>query len=219
MNKLGTVAQAVEKIKPGMSVMIGGFLGAGTPDNIVNALVEKNVKDLTLIGNDTSFPDYPVGKLIVNKMVKKSIVSHVGTNKETGRQMNSGEMEVDLVPQGTLAERIRAAGAGLGGVITPTGVGTVVEEKEDVQTIEINGKKFLVEQPIFADVALLHARKADKLGNLVFDKAGRNFNPLMAMAADYVIVEADEIVEVGEIDPEDVVTSHVFVDMIVEWGK
>ncbi len=217
MNKLGTVAQAVEKVKPGMRIMVGGFLGAGTPDNIINALVEKNVKDLTLIGNDTSFPDYPVGKLIVNKMVKKAIVSHVGTNKETGRQMNAGEMEVELVPQGTLAERVRAAGAGLGGVITPTGVGTIVEEGK--QTVEINGRKFLIEEPVFADVALLHARKADKLGNLVFDKAGRNWNPIMAMAADFVIVEADEIVEVGELSPEEIITPHIFVDMIVEWGK
>ncbi len=217
MNKLGTIAQAVEKVKPGMSIMVGGFLGAGTPDGIINALVEKDVKDLTLIGNDTSFPDYPVGKMIVNKMIKKVIASHVGTNKETGRQMNSGEMEVELVPQGTLAERVRAAGAGLGGILTPTGVGTIVEEGK--KTVEVNGRKYIIEEPVFADVALLHARKADKLGNLVFDKAGRNWNPIMAMAAEYVIVEADEIVEVGELDPEEIITPHIFVDMIVEWGK
>lgn len=216
MKKIGTIAQAVEKVQPGMQIMVGGFLGHGVPEKIVEALVDKDVKNLVLIGNDTSFADQDVGKLITHKMVKKVIVSHVGTNKETGRQMNEKEIEVELVPQGTLAERIRAAGAGLGGVITPTGLGTVVEEGK--QTIEIDGNTFLVEKPIRADVALIKAKKADKKGNLVFDKAARNFNPIMATAADFVIVEADEIVEVGQIDPEDVVTPHIFVDMIVKGG-
>ncbi len=215
-NKLISLEQAVDMIQDGMTIMVGGFLGCKNPYVIVDALVAKGVKDLTLIANDTSFPEIGIGKLIVNKQVKKLIASHVGTNKETGNQMNSGEMEVELVPQGTLAERIRAAGAGLGGVLTPTGLGTIVAEGKDIITID--GKEYLLEKPIRADVALIVGAKVDKKGNVRYAKATRNFNPLMATAADIVIVEADQVVEVGEIDPDDVMTPGIFVDYIVNAG-
>ncbi|NPV44315.1 MAG: acetate CoA-transferase subunit alpha [Firmicutes bacterium] len=213
MEKIRSIKDAVEKIKDGMTVMVGGFLGVGTPEALVDALVAKGVKNLTVICNDSAFPDRGIGKLIVNKQIKKLITSHIGTNPETGRQMNEGETEVELVPQGTLAERIRAAGAGLGGILTPTGVGTIVEQGK--KKLEINGKEYLLELPIKADIALLKAEKADKKGNLVYRKSARNFNPIMATAADFVIVQVNEIVDVGEIDPDDVMTPGIFVDMIV----
>lgn len=213
MNKVISVNQAVDMIHDGMTIMVGGFLGCKNPFKIVDAIVEKGVKDITLIANDSSFPEIGIGKLIVNKQVKKLIASHVGTNKETGNQMNSGEMEVELVPQGTLAERIRAAGAGLGGVLTPTGLGTIVAEGKTI--IEVDGKEFLLEKPLKADIALIVGAVVDKKGNVVYSKATRNFNPIMATAADIVIVEADKIVEVGEIDPDHVMTPGIFVDYIV----
>lgn len=213
MNKLISVEEAVNMIQDGMTIMVGGFLGCRNPYVLVDALVAKGVKDITLIANDTSFPEVGIGKLIVNKQVKKLIASHIGTNKETGNQMNSGELEVELVPQGTLAERIRAAGAGLGGILTPTGLGTVVAEGKDIITVD--GREFLLEKPLKADIALIVGAKVDKKGNVRYKKATRNFNPLMATAAEIVIVEADEIVEVGEIDPDDVMTPGIFVNYIV----
>lgn len=217
MEKVINLEKALDNVKDGMTVMIGGFLAVGSPTKIIDGLIEKGVKDLTVIANDTAFPDKGIGKLIVNKQIKKVIVSHIGTNPETGRQMNEGEIEVELVPQGTLAEQIRAAGAGLGGVLTPTGLGTIVEQGK--QKIKIEDKEFLVELPLKADVALIKAKKADKRGNLVYNKSARNFNPLMATAADVVIAEVDELVEVGEIDPDEVMTPGIFVDMIVEGGE
>lgn len=217
MSKLITMEEAISHVKDGMTIMVGGFLGSGSPHKIIDALVEKGVKDLTLICNDTAFTDYGVGKMIVTKQFKKVIVSHIGTNKETGRQMNEGETEVVLVPQGTLAEQVRAAGAGLGGILTPTGVGTLVEEGKE--KIEINGKTYLLELPLKADVALIFGNKVDKKGNVYFEGAARNFNTIMATAADTVIIEAEEIVEVGEIKPEDVVTPGLFIDYIVGGGK
>jgi len=213
LNKLISVEEAVNMIQDGMTIMVGGFLGCRNPYVLVDALVAKGVKDITLIANDTSFPEIGIGKLIVNKQVKKLISSHIGTNKETGNQMNSGELEVELVPQGTLAERIRAAGAGLGGVLTPTGLGTIVAEGKDIITVD--GREYLLEKPLRADIALIVGAKVDKKGNVRYKKATRNFNPLMATAADIVIVEADEIVEVGEIDPDDVMTPGIFVNYIV----
>lgn len=214
MNKLKTLNEIMEHIKDGQTIMFGGFLGVGTAEKIVDAIVEKGVKDLTIICNDTGFVDKGVGKLVVNKQVKKVITSHIGTNPETGRQMNAGEIEVELVPQGTLAERIRAYGAGLGGVLTPTGLGTVVAEGK--QVIEIDGKNYLLEKPLKADVAILKGSKVDKKGNIWYSKTTRNFNPIMAMSADVVIVEAEELVEVGEIEPENVATPHIFVDYILK---
>lgn len=197
--------------------MVGGFLANGTPESLVDALVEKNTKNLTLICNDTGFPDKGVGKMVVNKQFKKMIASHVGTNPETANQMNSGETEVVLTPQGTLAEKIRCGGNGLGGFYTPTGIGTEAENGKEKKII--NGQEYIFELPLRADVALLKASIVDKKGNMVFLKTTKNFNPLMAAAADIVIVEADKIVEVGEIDPEHVMCSGIFVDYIVGGDK
>ncbi|ABR50325.1 3-oxoacid CoA-transferase, A subunit [Alkaliphilus metalliredigens QYMF] len=213
MSKVKTMQEAIEYIQDGMTVMVGGFLGCGSPHYVIDALVAKGVKELTLICNDTAFPEQGVGKMIVNKQFKKVIVSHIGTNLETGRQMNEGETEVVLVPQGTLVEQIRAGGAGLGGFLTHTGVGTRVEEGKE--KIEINGKTYLLEMPLKADVAIIFGNKVDKKGNIYYRGASRNFNPAMATAADVVIVEAEEIVEAGEIEPENVVTPGIFVDHIV----
>jgi len=213
MKKMRSLTEAMASVKDGMTIMVGGFLGVGSPDLLLEELIKNGVKDLTLIANDTSFEGQDYGELIVNKLVKKVYTSHIGTNRETGRQMNANELDVILTPQGTLAEQIRAAGAGLGAVVTPTGIGTVVEEGK--QILEVDGKKFLVEKPLKADVALIRAKKADRSGNLIYDKSARNFNPIMAMAADLVIVQADEIVEPGELDPNFVMTPHIFVDFIV----
>lgn len=213
-NKVVELSEVMEYIKDDMTIMVGGFLAAGTPEKLVDAVIAKGVKNITLICNDTGFVDRGVGKWVVNKQVKHAIVSHVGTNKETGNQMNSGEMKVTLVPQGTLAEQVRCAGAGLGGFLTPTGLGTMVEDGKEKVIVE--GKTYLLEKPLRADVALVYASTADKKGNLVHAKATKNFNPLMAMAADLVIVQADNIVEVGEMDPDDVNTPGAVVDYIIQ---
>jgi acetate CoA/acetoacetate CoA-transferase alpha subunit len=208
--------KATEMVKDGMTIMVGGFLGVGNPLTLVDALVDKGVRNLTLIANDTATPKLGIGKFVINKQLKKAIVSHIGTNPETGRQMITGELNVELIPQGTLAERIRCGGAGLGGFLTPTGVGTVVDEGK--HRIFLNQKAYLLELPLRADVALLSAHKADKFGNLVFRRSTRNFNPIMAFAADVVIAEAKHIVEIGEIDPDEVMVTGVVVDWIVQ-GK
>ena len=213
-NKLVTMEEAVSHVKDGMTVFIGGFLGVGTPEKIIDALIEKGVKDLTVIGNDTGYPDRGIGRLVVNNQVKKVIASHIGTNPETGRRMHTGEMEVELVPQGTLAERIRCGGNGLGGFLTPTGVGTIVQEGKEVITVD--GKQYLLEKPLKADVALLNGSIVDELGNIIYAKTTKNFNPMMATAADTVIVFAENLVKAGEIDPDHVMTSRIFVDYIVK---
>lgn len=212
MKKEITLEQAVAMIKDGMTVMIGGFLGVGAPEQIVDALSKSGVKNLTVICNDTAFPDKSLGKLVVNRQIKKLIVSHVGTNPETGNQMNAGELEVEFSPQGTLAERIRAKGAGLGGVLTATGLGTLVAEGKERLTVD--GKEYLLEKPLGADIALLGASVADESGNLVYKGTTQNFNPVMATAADIVIAEASEVVPVGAIAPEAVHTPGIFVDYI-----
>lgn len=217
MNKFISIDEAVSKIKDGMTIMVGGFLGCGSPDKLLDALSESNVKDLTLICNDTAFPDKSVGKMVVKKQFKKIIVSHIGTNPETGRQLNEGETIVELVPQGTLAERIRCGGFGLGGILTPTGIGTEVEDEK--QRIKVDGKIYLLETPLKADFALLLGSKVDKKGNVFYHATARNFNPLMSMSADNVIVEAEEVVEIGEIDPNAVMTPFTFVDFIVGGDK
>lgn len=212
MDKRISLQDAVSNVKDGMVVMVGGFLGAGSPTAILDALAESGVKDLTLICNDTAYPDVAHGKLITNKQVKKLIVSHIGTNPNTSEQMNSGELKIEFAPQGTLAERIRAAGAGLGGVLTTTGMGTVVAEGKE--TVTVDGKTYLLEKPLKADVALIGATVADESGNLVYVGTTQNFNPLMATAADLVIAEAEKVVKVGEIAPEAVHTPAMFVDYI-----
>lgn len=218
-----TAEKAAELIQEGDTVMIGGFLGCGSPSGLIDALETKGTKNLTLVCNDTAFHNFKTGtcthvaKLVAKKQFRKIVVSHIGTNQETQRQMNEGETEVILVPQGTLAERIRAAGAGLGGILTPTGVGTEVQEGK--QVLDVDGRKYLLEKALPGNVALLKAKKADKAGNLIYDKAARNFNPLMAMACETVIVEADEIVEIGQLDPEIVVTPSVLVQYLVRSKK
>lgn len=213
MGKIKLINEVMELIKDGQTIMFGGFLAVGTPEMIIDAIIKKGVKDLTIICNDSAFPDKGVGKLVVSKQVKKVIASHIGTNPETGRQMHTGEIEVELVPQGTLIERIRAAGAGLGGILTATGLGTVVAESKEVITVD--GREYLLEKPLKADVAILFGSIVDKMGNVWYNKSTRNFNPVIATAADVVIVEAERIVEVGDIESENIVTPHIFVDYIV----
>lgn len=214
MAKIIELEQAVAMVPAGATVMVGGFLGAGSPLTILDKLVANGTKELTIIANDTSFVDNGIGKLIVNKQIAHVIASHIGTNKETGNQMNSGATKVTLVPQGTLAEKIRAAGAGLGGVLTPTGVGTIIEDGK--QVLEVQGKKYILEEALGAEFALIKAYKADKNGNLVYRHMARNFNPLMATAAKIVIAEVEHIVEVGEIAPDEVITPGIFVDYLVQ---
>lgn len=214
MGKLKTKKQIMELFQDNQTIMVGGFLGVGAPKTLIDFIVEKKVKGLTLIGNDTCFSGEGVGKLISNLQVAKVIATHVGTNPDVVRLKDEGKMEVELVPQGTMAERLRCGGAGLGGVLTPTGVGTIIEEGKEIKTI--NGKKYLIELPIQAEIALVKAWKADPYGNLVYRRSARNFNPLVAMAGKTVVVEAEEMVGVGEIDPDDVMTPGVFVNMILQ---
>ncbi|MBK5261483.1 MAG: 3-oxoacid CoA-transferase subunit A [Peptostreptococcaceae bacterium] len=212
-NKIIDIKKATDLIKDGMTIMVGGFLGNGSPHKLIDALVEKGVSNLTLICNDTAFTDYGVGKMVVTKQFEHIIASHVGTNRETGKQLNEGTTKVVLVPQGTLAEQIRAGGAGLGGVLTPTGIGTIVEEGKE--KIIIDNKEYLIEKPLRADVAIIAGSIVDTFGNVYYEGSTRNFNPLMATAADIVIVEAEEVVEAGMIKQENVVTPGMFVDYIV----
>jgi len=212
--KVITVADASRHFRDGMSILFGGFMGVGTPPLLIEALLASNVRDLVLIGNDTAFPDTGVGLLISARRVRKVIASHIGLNPETGRQMIVGELEVELAPQGTLIERIRAGGAGLGGVLTATGLGTVVEEGK--RRIAVDGKDYLLELPIRADLALLHASCSDRAGNLQYRLSTRNFNPVVALAADVVLAQADEIVETGSLDPDSIMTPAALVDGVVE---
>ncbi|WP_378955845.1 acetate CoA-transferase subunit alpha [Pelosinus sp. sgz500959] len=217
MDKVITIEQASEYLYDDMDVMIGGFLGVGTPNRLIQAMVDKKIKKMTLIANDTAFINQGIGPLIVNQQIKKAIVSHIGTNSETGKQMLANQLEVELVPQGTLAERIRCGGAGLGGILTPTGVGTIIEDEKKL--FMINQKEYLLEMPLRANVSLIKAKKADRFGNLVYEKAARNFNPLMAMAADFVIAEVDVLVEDGAIDADEVMTPGILIDKLVWMGE
>lgn len=212
-NKTITAQAAADLVKDGMTVMIGGFMSNGTPEILMDALVAKGVKDLTVIANDGGTPGTGIGKLIAAGAVSKLIASHIGLNPLTGQLMNEGKMEVVLVPQGTLAEQIRAGGAGLGGVLTPTGLGTAVAEGKAVITVA--GKEYLLEQPLRADVALLRASVADEDGSLFYKGTTRNFNEVMATAADLVIAAAEEIVPRGGIIPETIVTPGIFVNHLV----
>ena len=214
MSKFISIEEAVSKVKDGMTIMVGGFLANGTPNKIVDALAKSGVKNLTLICNDTAYPDKGVGQLIANKQVKKLFVSHIGTNPHTSEQMNSGELEIEFCPQGSLAERVRAGGCGLGGILTQTGMGTIVAEGK--QIVNVDGKDYLLEKPLRADIALVGASLGDKAGNLVYRGTSQNFNPLMASAADLVIAEIHELVEVGEIAAENVKTPSIMVDFIIE---
>ena len=204
---------AVAMIPDGASLLIGGFMGVGTPERVVDELVRQRKRDLTVIANDNAMPGVGIGKLVSAGLVRKTIASHIGLNPETQKKMLAGDMEVELVPQGTLIERIRAAGYGLGGILTPTGVGTVVEQGK--QRIEVDGRPFLLETALRADFALVQAFLADYVGNLQYVLTARNFNPVIAMAADTVIVEAENIVPVGVIAPDHVMTPAPVVDYLI----
>ncbi|MDL2209542.1 CoA transferase subunit A [Desulfovibrio sp. OttesenSCG-928-O18] len=213
MSKRITAAEAAALVPDGASVMVGGFMGCGNPHAILDELLAKGTKDMALICNDCAFPTYGVGKLVVEKRFNRLFATHIGLNPAAGQQMNEGTLKTELIPQGTFAERIRSGGAGIGGFLTPTGVGTPVEEGKQKMTID--GKTYLLEMPLKADIALLKAWKADEAGNLIYRRSTRNFNPLMATAATLVIAEVEEIVPVGGLDPDQIHTPAIFVDKIV----
>ena len=215
MMKLAIKPEAAATMVPdGATVLIGGFMGVGTPERLIDALVARGAKDLTVVANDTARPGRGIGKLISANAVSRVITSHIGLNPETQRKMIDGAISVELVPQGSLVERIRAAGMGLGGVLTPTGLGTEVEDGK--QVVEVDGKRFLLETPIHGDFALLAAHQADYVGNLCYTLTAHNFNPIMAMAARTVIAEPDSIVPVGVIPPDAVKTPGALIDHILE---
>jgi len=214
--KTVSIEDAVAMIPDGARLMIGGFMGVGTPERLLDELVRQRKSDLSIVANDAAVPGKGIGKLVDAELVTRMVASHIGLNPKAQQQMMSQKMAVDLVPQGTLVERIRAGGCGLGGVLTPTGVGTVVEEGK--RRIDVNGEAFLLETALRADFALVHAFLADYLGNLSYALTARNFNPVMAMAADTVIVTAEHIVPVGVIAPDHVVTPAPLVDFLVANG-
>jgi acetate CoA/acetoacetate CoA-transferase alpha subunit len=208
-----SLEQAVAMIPDGASLMIGGFMAIGTPERVIDEIIRQNKQNLTVIANDTASPGRGIGKMIAAKLVRKAIVSHIGLNPETQRQMTAGELEVELVPQGTLIERIRAGGFGLGGVLTQTGLGTTVEAGK--QQIQVDGKTYLLEVALRADFALVHAFLVDYLGNLSYALTARNFNPIIAMAGGTVIADADNVVPIGVISPDHIVTPAPLVDYLV----
>jgi len=210
-------ALRLSNLKDGSSLVIAGFLANGTSEILIDAILEMGVKELMIICNDTSFPDKGIGKLIKNKRVRKVITTHIGTNPETQKQYINKEIEVDFVPQGTLIERLRAYGAGLGGILTPVGVGTIVEEGK--QKIVLNGKEYLFEEPLSGDISIIKAKWGDEFGNLKYYGTARNFNPVMALAGKKVIAEVENILKVGEMNPNEVETPGIFVDFIVKGGN
>lgn len=228
MPKFTSIEEAVALVPNGATIMFGGFMGCGSAHRLIDALSKSGVKDLTLIGDDASMPGGPMGepyygvaKLFHGRQVKKLIASHVGLNPEVGQQcMKDGTLELVLTPQGSLVEMIRAGGAGLGGVLTPTGVGTVVEESPlCLGKQHINGRDYLLMAPLHADIALIAGSKIDRAGNIWYRGTTSNFNLVMATAADLVIAEAEEIVEVGSIAHEDIRTPGILVDYVVEGGN
>ena len=214
MDKLLTAEEAIRHICDGDRIMIGGFGLRGCPDELVDELVRSNKKELTIVSNDLGSPNQGLGRLLTNGQIKGLIGSYYNWNPEAIEAYNKGGISVTLVPQGTLAESMRAAGMGIPAYYTPTSAGTDLEKGKEVR--EFNGRKYVLEEAIHTDVALIRAKKADTLGNLVYSKTARNFNPVMAMAATYTIAEVDEIVEPGELDPEDIVTPHIYVNAIVK---
>lgn len=214
MNKSVSCARAVEMIPDGSSLMIGGFMGVGSPHRVIAEIVLQGRRDLTVIANDAGLPDYGIGRLIRARLIRRLVSTHIGLNPEAQQQMLAGEIEVELSPQGTLAERIRAGGFGLGGVLTPTGIGTLAAENKP--TVEIDGRYFLLERPMTADFAIIAAHRSDYHGNLEYSLTARNFNPVMALAGRTVIAEPEHIVPIGVIPPDMVATPFVCVDYIIE---
>lgn len=213
MDKRTTAAQAVQKVTDGMTLMMGGFGLCGIPEMLIGALLEKGSKDLTIVSNNGGVDDAGIGLLIAKDQVKKMISSYIGENKALEQRMLDKTLDVELNPQGTLAERIRAGGAGIAGFYTPTGVGTVIAEGKEVR--EFDGRKYVLERGLRANVAFVKAYKADTHGNLTYRKTARNFNPIMATAADFVIAEAEVVVEAGQLDPDDIMTPGIFVDAVI----
>ncbi|MEW8986621.1 MAG: CoA transferase subunit A [Bacillus sp. (in: firmicutes)] len=205
--------EAVQDIRDGMTLMVGGFGLVGIPENLIKALCEKNVKDLTVISNNCGVDDWGLGLLLQNKQIKKMISSYVGENKEFERQVLSGELEVQLTPQGSLAEKIRAGGAGIPAFYTPAGVGTPIAEGRE--TREFDGKEYLLEEALTADFSLIKAWKADKMGNVIYRKTAQNFNPMMAAAGKITIAVVEEIVEIGELDPDQIHTPSIYVQGLI----
>jgi acetate CoA/acetoacetate CoA-transferase alpha subunit len=214
INKVGSLEEAMLKIYDGCSLMFGGFGGVGNPPTLINGIIEKDIKDLILIGNDAGFPHIGIGKVVSQGRAKKLIASHIGSNPVAGQLMVDGKLEVEFSPQGTLAERIRAGGVGLAGVLTDIGIGSIIEDGK--QKVCLDGKEYLIETALTADIAIVHAKKADPYGNLIYETSARNTNPLVAMAGTYTIAEVDEIVSFGELDPAEIVTPGVFVDLVIE---
>lgn len=215
-SKVVSIDEAMKHVKSGMTVMIPGFVNCGVPETLIKAVIASGYTDFNIISNNTSVQGRGIGLLVHENRIKHITCSHIGSNKETVAKVVAGEIDVTFTPQGTLCERIRAGGAGIGGILTPTGLGTPMEAGK--QIIEVDGKRYILETPLHADLALIHAWKVDKMGNCIFRHTARNFNSIMATAADLVIVEAEEIVEVGELEPDYIMTPGCLVDFIVQ-GK
>jgi acetate CoA/acetoacetate CoA-transferase alpha subunit len=214
VNKQISIEDASHYFFNGMSLMVGGFGGVGAPPSLINLILDASIEEIFMISNDTGFPWIGPGKLISEKRVKKLIASHIGSNPEAGKQMQEGFLDVEFVPQGTLAERIRAGGMGLGGILVDVGLGTVVENNK--QKVEVDKKEYMIETALTADVSIVYAKKADLYGNLIYDKTARNTNPLVATAGNITIAEVEEIVPVGCLEPEEIVTPGVFVDYVIQ---
>ncbi len=214
INKVVNIEETMGFIEDGCTLMFGGFGGVGNPPTLINEIIRKDVKELTLIGNDTGFPDIGIGRIVSRGMAKKIIVSHIGSNPVAGKLMMEGELEVEFSPQGTLVERIRSGGVGLGGILTDIGLDSMVEEGK--QKITVAGKEYLLETALSADVSIVYAKKADTFGNLIYETSARNTNPLVAMAGICTIAEVEEIVEVGELNPEEIITPGIYVDRVVK---
>ncbi|WP_374702837.1 CoA transferase subunit A [Bacillus sp. UMB0893] len=213
--KIREIDEILRKINDGSKMMVGGFGGVGSPPSLIDAILEKEVRDLEIICNDTGFPHIGIGKLISAGRVRKVIASHIGSNPIAGSLMSEGKLEVEFSPQGTLGERIRAGGMGLGGILSDVGMGSEIAEKGK-ELVKVEGRDFFIETALTADVAIIYGKIADEFGNMIYDKSARNMNPLMAMAGDYTIAEVDEIVSLGELDPETIITPGVFVQAIVQ---
>jgi acetate CoA/acetoacetate CoA-transferase alpha subunit len=211
--KITTIDQILHHFHDEMTLMVGGFGGVGSPPTILQALLESGVKDIHLICNDSGFPDIGIGRMVRNERIKSLVTSHIGSNPFAGKLMTEGKLEVEFSPQGTLAEKIRAGGMGLGGILVDVGLDSIAENGKE--KVNVKEKPFLVEESLTADVSIIFAKKADPFGNLVFDKSARNMNPHMAMAGEITIVEAEEIVPIGSLNPEEIITPGVFVNYII----
>nr|WP_286166072.1 CoA transferase subunit A [Peribacillus frigoritolerans] len=213
--KIRQIDEVIGKINDGCTLMAGGFGGVGTPPSLIDAILEKEVRELEIICNDTGFPHIGIGKLICAGRVRKVIASHIGSNPIAGTLMSEGKMEVEFSPQGTLGERIRAGGMGLGGILSDVGMGSEIAEKGK-ELVQVDGRTYFIETALTADVAIICGKAADEFGNIIYKKSARNMNPLMAMAGEYTIAEVEEIVSLGELDPEAIITPGVFVQAVVQ---